>query len=236
MLLLAIASLTCTPLDVAPKAASAKRATPVEAEYGTYSPQLVTRAMWQAKAPLPGMLPQEPLGIILHHSGTRRNTGLALEPKLRNLQSFSQRPVHRAAGRTDASWPDVPYHFYIDGNARIGEGRDVRFAGDTNTGYDTKGYIQIAIEGDFETEQPTPQQIEAVRDLLVWLMLSWQITEERISTHKDHAPTDCPGKNLLAVLPNAMRSVRERYGSARADLCRRSGSNPEFAQLYCNGR
>jgi hypothetical protein len=124
---------------------------------------------------------------------------------------------------------------YLDTAGRIAEGRDVRFAGDTNTGYDTRGHIQVAIEGDFEKEEPTPQQLDAVRDLLAWLTLSWNLKMERISVHKDHAPTDCPGRNFLAVLPTLITRTNERRAAAIADLCR-TGSSPEFAQLYCRER
>jgi N-acetylmuramoyl-L-alanine amidase len=223
--------------SLAPRsAASAEdRIAPVQAEYGQYFPRLVTRAMWQAKPALAGLIPQAPTSIVLHHTGVRRNPGVSLESKLRNLQSFSQRPVHRAAGRSDASWPDVPYHFYLDASGGIAEGRDVRFAGDTNTGYDTRGHIQVAIEGDFETEEPTPQQLEALRDLLAWLMLSWNLTAERISVHKEHAPTDCPGRKFLAALPSVMAQTVDRHAAAIADLCR-SGSSADFTKVYCRNR
>jgi hypothetical protein len=191
----------------------------------TYRPALVTRAMWQAKPPLPGMTAQEPASIVLHHSGVRSNPGPSVEQKMRGLQSFSQRPVHRARGRTDASWPDVPYHFYLASSGRIAEGRDVRFAGDTNTGYDTTGHIQIALEGDFDTEAPTPEQMEALRTLLVWLTLAWTLDASRISTHKDHAATVCPGRNFMTALPNLLARVSVQRAAAVADLCRTSPSD-----------
>jgi hypothetical protein len=103
----------------------------------------------------------------------------------------------------------VPYHFYVDVSGQIAEGRDVRFAGDTNTGYDTSGYIQIAIEGDFEKEKPDLAQLNALRRLLVWILVSHNLASETISVHKDHAPTDCPGKNLLTVLPKLLTEVSE---------------------------
>ncbi|MFL6803501.1 MAG: N-acetylmuramoyl-L-alanine amidase, partial [Xanthobacteraceae bacterium] len=107
-----------------------------------------------------------------------------------------------------------PYRFA----ARCRQGRDVRFAGGTNTGYDTRDHIQVAIEGNFDTEEPTLQQLEALRDLLVWLMLSWNLTAERISVHKEHAATDCPGRKLLAALPSAMAQTVDRHAAAIADL------------------
>jgi len=187
-----------------------------------YRPSLVTRAMWQAKPPLPGMTAQVPASIVLHHSGVRSNSGIGLEQKMRGLQSFSQRPVHRARGRTDVSWPDVPYHFYLDSSGRIAEGRDVGFAGDTNTGYDTNGHIQVALEGDFDTETPKPEQMEALRDLLVWLTLSWNLDVSRISTHKDHAATVCPGRNFMTLVPDLLARVSEHRAAAVADLCRKA--------------
>jgi N-acetylmuramoyl-L-alanine amidase len=233
--LLVITIASCGMLGRPPAARAEGRTAPVQADFGQYLPGLVTRAMWQAKPVLPGMIPQEPTSIVLHHTGVRRNPGVSLEPKLRNLQSFSQRPVHRAPGRNDASWPDVPYHFYVDSHGRIAEGRDVRFAGDTNTGYETRGHIQVAIEGEFETEEPTPQQLEASRDLLAWLMLSWDLTADRIRTHKDLAQTDCPGRNFLAALPSLIARTGERRAAAIADLCRASRSS-EFARTYCGGK
>jgi hypothetical protein len=202
------------------------------AAFGPYAPPLVTRDKWQARPALPGMAPQTPTGIIIHHTGERQNLRLPIETKLRNLQSFSQRVAPLASGRSKPAWPDVPYHFYVDAIGRIAEGRNVRFAGDTNTGYDTRGYIQVVVEGDFEKEQPAPEQMSALRDLLAWLMLSWNIGNERISVHKDHAPTDCPGRHFLAMLPAFRGAMLNRRNQVVADLCMRA-SGSAAAQRYC---
>jgi hypothetical protein len=195
-------------------------------ELAPYSPAIVTRDKWQARPALAGMRPQTPSAIIIHHTGERQNRKLSIEAKLRNLQSFSQRPGIVSPGHSKPAWPDVPYHFYIDVNGRIAEGRDVHFAGDTNTGYDTRGYIQVVIEGDFEKEQPALEQMNTLRDLLVWLTLLWGMPAEKISVHKDHAPTDCPGRNLLALLPTLRADMVARRGAILADLCARSPNSP----------
>ncbi|MFL5031937.1 MAG: hypothetical protein ACJ8E1_18870, partial [Xanthobacteraceae bacterium] len=62
-----------------------------------------------------------------------------------------------------------------------------------------------------------------MRDLLGWLMLSWNLTAERISVHKEHAPTDCPGRKFPAALPSVTAQTVDRHAAAIADLCR-SGS------------
>jgi hypothetical protein len=208
------------------------RSAPVLADYGSSAPAIVTRAMWRAKPPLPGMSRQQPVGIILHHTGVESNPKIPLETKMRNLQSFSQRELHRVSGQTKKTWPDVPYHFYIDTAGRIAEGRDVRFAGDTNTNYNTSGFIQVVLEGDFEKETPTPNQLQSVGRLLVWLTLSWHLRIEDISVHKDHAPTTCPGYNFMAELPNVLSRVEVQRTSAIANICSRHPT-PEFGALYC---
>jgi N-acetylmuramoyl-L-alanine amidase len=199
-------------------------------ELAPYAPPLVTRDKWQAKPALPGLVPQTPAAIIIHHTGERQNRRIPVETKLRNLQTFSQRPG-QVGTHAKPAWPDVPYHFYIDVTGRIAEGRDVRFAGDTNTGYDTRGYIQVVVEGNFDLEQPAPEQIDALRDLLVWLSLFWNVPTEKISVHKDHAPTSCPGRNFMAMLPTFRAGMLARRGDVVAQLCGRARG--AATQPYC---
>jgi hypothetical protein len=179
-------------------------------------PDVITREAWGAKQALPGMKPQHVTGIILHHTGVRKSPGIAVERKMRALQEFSQNPGQVSPGHMKPSWPDVPYHFYVDAAGRIAEGRDTHFAGDTNTSYNTSGFIQVAIEGDFEQEVPTAEQIASVRALLIWLLRSRKLTAESITVHKDHAATDCPGRNFLAVLPSLLPEVKQGLASTGA--------------------
>jgi hypothetical protein len=204
----------------------------IAAEIDASCPALVTREQWHAKPPLPGMKPQVPRGIIIHHTAVRQNPGISIENKMRNLQSFSQQPGQVSPKVLKPAWPDVPYHYYIDNAGRIAEGRDVRFAGDTNTKYDTVGHIQLVLEGDFEIEHPTSAQVELTRQLLAVLTLSWDLPVNRISVHKDHAPTTCPGRHLSAILPELLANVAEDSHHLTAQLCRR-GARPGFVKRYC---
>jgi N-acetylmuramoyl-L-alanine amidase len=204
----------------------------ITAELARFAPPVLTRDSWQAKPALPGMKEQTPLAVILHHTGVPRNPKVALEAKLRGLQAFSQRPGQVSPKRSKPAWPDIPYHYYIDYSGRIGEGRDVHYAGDTNTRYDTTNYIQIVVEGDFEIEAPAPEQMSATRDLLVWLMLSWNMSRERISVHKDHAPTTCPGRNFMTTLPELLAAVTEQRGDLISKICAQSPASG-FASRYC---
>jgi hypothetical protein len=232
---LALALLLAAATAISPGAASAAWQSlndAVAADVERVAPPLVTREQWKARAPLPGMKPQRPTGIIVHHTAVASNPRHPLETKLRNLQSFSQRA---APEQRRGAWGDVPYHYYIDMTGRIGEGRDVRFAGDTNTPYDTLGYVQVVLEGDFEKENPAPAQLVALQRLLASLMLSWNVPAQKITVHKDHGKTTCPGRNLLAVLPKLIASAAQERQRAAADVCAR-GPSAAFARLYCTAR
>jgi hypothetical protein len=195
-------------------------------------PAILDRGGWKAKPALPGMKEQKPLAIILHHTGVRQNPDVALDAKLRGLQSFSQRPGHVSPTRTKPAWPDVPYHYYVDYAGRIAEGREVQYAGDTNTGYDTTSYVQVVVEGEFEQETPAPEQISSLRKILVWLMLAWNVPLEKISIHKDHAPTTCPGRNFVAMLPEVLALVAADRDKAISEICAGSPS-AQFSSTYC---
>jgi hypothetical protein len=207
----------------------------VAADLAPFAPTILDRAGWKAKPPLPGLKPQHPAAIILHHTGVRQNTSVALDAKLRGLQSYSQRQAQVSPTRTKPPWPDVPYHYYVDHAGRIAEGREARYAGDTNTGYDTANYIQLVVEGEFDQETPSPEQMEAVRKTLVWLMLAWNITPEKISTHQDHAPTTCPGRNFLAMLPDLLAQVSADREKAISQLCA-GKPGTQFSSTYCSKR
>jgi hypothetical protein len=217
-----------------PRPAAKSKGTIVD-DLSPLAPAMLDREGWKAEPAQPGMRAQKPVAIILHHTGVRQNPGVAFDAKLRGLQSYSQRPGHVSPTRTKPAWPDLPYHYYVDHAGRSAEGRDVGYAGDTNTRYDTANYIQVVVEGDFEQETPAPEQMTALRKILVWLMLAWNIPPEKITVHRDHAPTSCPGRNFMAVLPEMLAQVAADRDKAVSEICARSPS-AQFSTAYCLAR
>src|SRR5215204_6387994 len=172
------------------------------------APPILTRGSWGARPALSGLEQQRIVGIIIHHTAVRRNTHVPFPTKLRNLQTYSQQHAEFAPGRRKPVWPDVPYHFYIDANGTIAEGRDVRFAGSTNTNYNPSGFVQVALEGNFDVEQPTAPQLEALKKVLLWQSIVHGVPVDRITIHKQHASTACPGKNLAAAIPGLLAILK----------------------------
>ena len=90
--------------------------------------------------------------ITLHHQGLTFPRGKDSQKYLRDLQSWS---------RNTRGWIDVPYHYVIDLDGNTYEGRDISFAGDTNTSYDPAGHALIEVVGNFEDVEPNAAQLEA---------------------------------------------------------------------------
>jgi len=174
-------------------------------------PPILTRAEWGAKPRLDGAKPHEIHTVTIHHTGVLSQPNRTLEDKLRGLQAFSQRVDKLASGKEKPAWPDIPYHYYISIDGRIGEGREWQFAGDTNTEYNPTGHLLIVVEGEFGQENPTRAQLRSLNHLTTWVCQRWSIPSWKIAGHQDHSSqTSCPGKALDAYLPVLRTYVRNR--------------------------
>lgn len=56
--------------------------------------------------------------------------------------------------------------------------------------------LHIAIDGDFDHEQPFKNEIYALRDKLRALTKKYSIIKSAIVFHRQYAPKSCPGKNM----------------------------------------
>jgi hypothetical protein len=126
--------------------------------------------------------------ITLHHQGEPYKVGTDPRQYLRNLQTWS---------RNTKGWLDIPYHYIIDLEGRIYAGRDIAYAGDTNTEYDPRGHALIEVVGNFEEVEPNQQQLDAVVDVMTMLAKKYKVPVEHIASHRDYSGnTVCPGANL----------------------------------------
>jgi hypothetical protein len=171
------------------------------------SVSILTRAEWGANAPTLDMPANTPVRLTIHHTATKPQPGKSLATKLKSLQRFSQASEKLADGRLKVAWGDIPYHYYIDVNGVVGEGREAKFIGDSNTNYDLNGHLSVVLEGNFENEPPTPGQIESLVGLLGDLAKRYSISWDAIEGHNHYASTACPGKHLTALLPDIRKDV-----------------------------
>jgi hypothetical protein len=131
--------------------------------------------------------------VTLHHTGSAQPLRPTDNPVqiLRNLQAW---------GASDRNWWDVPYHYLIDLDGRVYEGRDWRYMGETNTGYNPGGHFLISVIGNYELQQPTPSQIDAITEMMAWAVRAFDVPLDRIGGHYHYASTSCPGQHLRGML------------------------------------
>ena len=138
-------------------------------------------------------IPHNITHVTLHHTGDSRPLLPGDDPvqRLRGLQSW---------GARDRNWWDVPYHFLMDLEGKIYEGRDYRYMGETNTAYDPGGHFLISIIGNYGRQEPTPAQIEQIANLMAWAIDEFDLPLDRIGGHYNYATTTCPGTHLRKYL------------------------------------
>ncbi|MGH7677129.1 MAG: N-acetylmuramoyl-L-alanine amidase [Gemmatimonadaceae bacterium] len=155
-------------------------------------------------------IPHRITHVTLHHTGSAEPLRPEENPvaKLRGLQSW---------GAAERNWWDVPYHYLLDLEGRIYAGRDWHYMGETNTTYDPGGHFLISVIGNYERQEATPAQLNAIADLMAWAIKEFDLPLERIGGHYNYATTSCPGQHLRKFLEDGtlVRMVRDRTSSSR---------------------
>ncbi len=169
----------------------------------------ISREEWGAQPPILEMQPHTIERITIHHSAVLASPDMDPVKKMQGLQNFSQSNTVLGNGKPKPAWADVPYHFVIYPNGEVAEGRGPQFVGDTNTKYDPSGHLLINVEGNFEEQQPTEEQMEALIQLVTSASRHYQVEAEFIEGHRDFAQTACPGKNLWEKLEGLRERVRD---------------------------
>ena len=140
--------------------------------------------------------------IVIHHSASDAGNAAVFDA------------AHRARG-----WDELGYHFVID-NGRGGSDGSVEVGsrwrsqkwgahtgGTPDNEYNNHG-IGICLVGDFSDHLPSAAQLASLRQLVVYLMRTYDIPESNIIGHRDapDATTACPGDALHAEVVGRFRS------------------------------
>ena len=159
-------------------------------------PRIYPRSSW-TRVPV-GDEPQDPekTRIVLHHTAdfvtdaqkrlTGRASWLAAVAHARRALSF-----HKHI----RGWKDVGYHYIIDWEGRILEGRPIELLGAHVEKHNT-GSIGVVLMGDLSRQRPTAKQVASLKALLAYLMDEYHIPPSQISGHYQMKYTICPGTYL----------------------------------------
>ncbi len=153
----------------------------------------MSRNSWGATAAIPAKMKamNGVTRITVHHEGSAKpnndTTPAQVAATLRLIQS--QHRKRMGAG-------DIGYHFIIDRTGTIWQGRDWAFQGAHTSGANSNN-IGVMLLGNFEIQQPTAQQVAALKMLTASLVRKYRLNPQKdIYGHNDFCNTKCPGKNL----------------------------------------
>jgi hypothetical protein len=152
--------------------------------------QCMPRSAWAAGRPVPTLMrPMKPARYItVHHDGMRPFMGEHERAAAARLEAIRR-------GHRRRNWGDIGYHFAVDRTGNIWEGRPIGFQG-AHVKDHNEGNVGIVVLGNFDQQEPTSAQLLAVREQVNVLMRTYRIPLSRVRTHKEWAPTRCPGASL----------------------------------------
>jgi hypothetical protein len=181
---------------------------------------VVCRASWGAKQPTGQYERHSIRALTVHHSGVRFTDSRRAPDRMKIMQAFHQ--------SSHKSFVDVAYHFVLDPNGNIYEGRPTWARGETKTDYDPTGHLLVCLLGDYNKQQTSSNQIESLAKLLAWAAERFDVPSSALHGHRDLAHTDCPGDNLHTAisdgsLTNAVSRLRSSGGVDLSLLCGNAG-------------
>jgi len=129
--------------------------------------------------------------VVIHHSASASGSAVGMDR------------YHRESRRMENG---LAYHFVI-GNGRGAKDGDItvghRWTRQLNGGHlasetQNASSLGICLVGNFENSVPTRKQMEALRELVLYLMTRCELETQDVHTHRqiNAKPTACPGKRF----------------------------------------
>lgn len=158
---------------------------------------IIARSSW-------GALPAKPALMIKNSGGWKKITvhhSAEAEPAPLDGSASSSAAALRQIQRSHLKskmppWGDIGYHYLIDPEGRVFQGRDLAWQGAHAKGDNNIQNIGICLLGNFDEEKPTSAALESLRKLLDNLRRTYGIPRSEVHKHADFRSTDCPGKFL----------------------------------------
>ena len=157
---------------------------------------VIPRSQWAGGAPIPSrmerMLPVR--RITIHHSALP-TTGGSRQQVAREIEQIRQAHLNRKG----EPFGDIGYHYVIDPQGNIWEGRSLQYQG-AHVAKQNEGNLGIMCMGNFEVQRPTPAQVAALNRFTVEQMRRYRVPVNEVRTHREMAQTLCPGRNLQGII------------------------------------
>lgn len=183
---------------------------------------LISRTRWGAAPGVPSRMTRTPQNwsrITVHH--TANSSGSLRGASVHTVASVLRTIQRQHMTERSPLWGDIGYHYLIDPDGRIYEGRRLEYQG-AHAGDHSKnqGNIGVCLLGHFEVEHPSPKALGALAALLDDLRGRYRIPTSQVFGHSHFKTTACPGQHLEPWIAHyssgrAMSSISsssERFG------------------------
>lgn len=135
----------------------------------------------------------KPSMIIIHHtSGTDADPSLDTSHHTFEIVDSYHKKLW---GFRSSLGHYIGYHYFIEKDGKVTQGRSDSDEGAHTIGQNNRS-IGICLAGNFDYYDPTPEQIESLKNLLTAKCLTYRIDPERIFPHRKFAHKSCFGSRL----------------------------------------
>ncbi len=141
--------------------------------------------------------------ITVHHDGMSPFTSTLFDDAARRIEAI--RHAHVAKG-----WADIGYHYAIDPAGRIWAARPEALQGAHVKNHNPNN-LGVLMLGNFEKQRPTTAAKRTLDAFLTMKMDEFRVPVNKVYTHREWAPTACPGRHLQSH----MQVARARGGAIR---------------------
>lgn len=141
--------------------------------------------------------------LTVHHDGMSPFTSTLYDDAARRIEAI--RHAHVAKG-----WADIGYHYAIDPAGRIWAARPEALQGAHVKNHNPNN-LGIVMLGNFEKQRPSRAATRALDAIVTTKMDEFRVPVNKVYTHREWAPTACPGRHLQSH----MQVARARGGSIR---------------------
>lgn len=165
-----------------------------QVEHGSFDAKINPAGWLVYRRPLSEVLKT----IVIHHSALPLSEGPSQIQKVHMIER---------------GFADIGYHFLVDENGFIFEGRSIAVRGCHTAGHNS-GTIGVVLLGNFEIAPPPQKQIAGMTALIQYLVIKYGLTH--LAGHQDFQPgkTACPGRLLEALLPDLATVMGLQFGVA----------------------
>jgi hypothetical protein len=138
-----------------------------------------------------------PRAITVHHDAISPRPSGSYTASVRRLNAIRN-------GHLSNSWADIGYHYAIDPSGRVWQGRPLTYQG-AHVKDQNPGNIGVVLFGNHERVEPTTAALASLNRLIAHEMRRFGIPLSGIKTHRELAPTACPGRHLQVAMNQTRR-------------------------------